>query len=444
MNKINQQGKQKYFREFLTIPLSIFILLTAFAIGCTNRDGKQASGSDTYTCPMHPTVVQNKPGSCPVCGMDLVLKGQPGQEIKINAELSYLLKPTNGMVISNIQTVTPIQKAMMVTSKVNGIISYDTRRFTSIPIRFGGRIESLSIKYNFQPIRKGQKILEIYSPELLTAQRDLLYLLKSDKHNEQLIDGAKERLSLLGITNAQIDHLVSTGIESYSFAVYSPVDGYIVEETTLAASIPASAQPANRGMDGGMDKTGSQNTNQAKATPAGGELLTREGMYVSTGQVIFKVVNTANVWAEFKVYQQDAAFIKPNDRIQISLDDATNSFEAKVNFIAPFFKSGESFSIVRVYLSNTLNQFKVGQLAYATFNLPSVTALWIPISARLNQGTKELVFAKRRGVFRPKVIQTARRSGEWIEVISGIQLNDSIAYNAQFMVDSESFIKIRN
>src|SRR5439155_1581072 len=121
-------------------------------------------------------------------------KGKHNEEVKITAELNYLLKPVNSVVISSINTVAPVRKSMDVEVKANGIITYDTRSLTTISSRLNGRIEKLFVRNNFQPIYKGQKILEVYSPELLTAQRDLLYLLKSDKENSQLIEGAKEKL----------------------------------------------------------------------------------------------------------------------------------------------------------------------------------------------------------------------------------------------------------
>ncbi len=99
---------------------------------------------------------------------------------------------------------------------------------------------------------------------------------------------------------------------------------------------------------------------------------------------------------------------------------------------------------VRVYLPNPGSKFRVGQLVTASFNKPSKESIWIPLSARLDLGTKEIAFIKRRGVFRPKEIATASQSGDWIEVSGGLETSDSLAYNAQFMVDSEGFIKVRN
>ena len=431
-----------HFRWTMDYPSWTALLLLILVFACTQN--KDQANHEQYTCPMHATVIQDKPGPCPFCGLDLVKKGQSGEEVKVTAELNYLLKPTNGMVTSSIKTISPVQKSLNVSTKSNGIITYDTRRFTSLPIRSSGRIEKLSVKYNFQPIRKGQKILEIYSPELLTAQRDLLYLLKSDNTNLQLIEGAKEKLRLLGLSDSQINQLATTAHESYSLSVYSPVDGYIVEEAALNALAPAVQSQSTSSMGGGMASSGSSNAKQTPTRSSGSELQTREGMYVSTGQVIFKVINTEQVWAEFDVFQRDVAFINENDRLHITFDNTSQEVESKVNFIQPFFKNGESFVKVRVYLPNVGNKLHIGQLVTAQFFIPSKNTLWIPVSARLDLGMKEIVFTKRRGVFHPKEIITSQQSDDWIEVISGLEASDSLAYNAQFMIDSESFIKVKN
>lgn len=416
---------------------NIFFLLLVLA--CGKKD--EHAMHNQYTCPMHPTVIQDLPGTCPICGMDLVRKGKPGEEVKITSELNYLLKPANAIVVSSIKTILPTQKAMEFSSVANGIITYDTRRITSIPIRFGGRIEKLLVKYNFQPIRNGQKILEVYSPELLNAQRDLLYLMNSDKENVQLIDGAKEKLRLLGVRETQIEQLISTRQESYSFSVFSPADGYIIEDP--ASSKPTSKSETAVSMDGGMS-TVSPSPGKNSIEPLRTELLAREGMYVSSGQTLFKVINIDYMWADINTYQRDAAYLKVNDSIRLTLDDGSASIETKVNFIQPFFKNGESFITVRVYLANTGNRYRAGQLVKASFGKFSPSTMWIPVTAKLDLGTKDIVFIKRRGVFRPKEIEAGRQSGEWIEVARGLEAGDSVAYNAQFMIDSEGFIKVRN
>jgi len=394
--------------QLSTVVSGLLTLVLLIAFGCSKN---KHANTEQYTCPMHPTVVKDKPGACPVCGMDLVLKGKHNDEAKITAELNYLLKPVNSSVISSIKTVTPVRKSIDIKAKANGIITYDTRALTTISSRISGRVEKLFVKYNFQPIRKGQKILEIYSPELLTAQRDLLYLLKSDKENAQLIDGAKEKLRLLGASDQQIDQLMSTGKESASFSIYSQTEGYIVSS--------------------GENQDGQS------------ELDAREGMYVTASQVIFKVANVKNIWAEFDLYSKDASLIKVNDPIQITIDELKEELNEKVNFVQPFYKEGENFTRVRVYLLNPNGKYRMGQLVLASFNKPSCESLWIPMTAQLDLGTKKILFIKIEKMFQPVEITTGTQSGNLIEVLKGIGAGDSIAYNAQFMIDSESFIKIK-
>ncbi|MDZ4716032.1 MAG: efflux RND transporter periplasmic adaptor subunit [Cytophagales bacterium] len=421
--------------------LVLLVALAAGMMGCPN--GKTADSADQYTCPMHPTVVQNKPGACPVCGMDLVLQGRPGEEVKITAELNYLLKPTNAVVISSIRTITPEKREMMVSVNSSGTIDYDTRRFTAVPIRFGGRIEKMFVRYSFQPVKRGQKILEIYSPELLTAQRDLLYLWNTDRENTRLVEGAKIKLKLLGISETQIDQLLSSGKEMYSLAVFSPADGYITELKVQGTGIAVSSPSPSGGQMGGAMSGDKPSATQGTPLPDS-ELGVREGMYVNTGQDLFTIVNTEHVWATFDLYPEDGALIHVGDAVKISLENAEGLFQGTVNFVEPFFKRNEKFARVRVHLPNQGNKMRIGQLANAQFESPSGMATWIPISSRLELGTKSIVFNRRRGVFRPKEVVTARRSGQWIEVVSGVEPGDSLAYNAQFMVDSEGFIKVKN
>src|SRR3546814_14261850 len=105
----------------------------------------------------------------------------------------------------------------------------------TIAVLFGGRIEKMYVHYQLEPVRKGQKIMEIYSPEIVTAQRELLYLLESDPGNASLIGASRQKLRLLGLTDEQINRLTETGEESYSLAIYSPYRGYLYEEIGRAS-----------------------------------------------------------------------------------------------------------------------------------------------------------------------------------------------------------------
>src|SRR5688572_27621703 len=180
----NKQLAKKNTNAHLSIVNCLLSIVVALilATACTSRDSSH--DQDTYTCPMHPTVVSDKPRACPVCGMDLVRKGRPGEELKITEDISRLLKSPDETIISSIKTSRGEYKALPLIIEASGIVTYDTRNIFTISARVGGRLDKVLLKYPFQVVRKGQKVAEVYSPELLTAQRELLFLLENDSQNE--------------------------------------------------------------------------------------------------------------------------------------------------------------------------------------------------------------------------------------------------------------------
>lgn len=418
-----------------------------------------ANEEEAYTCPMHPQIVQDKPGSCPICGMDLVKKGNSGGDsLAVNAELKALLQPTNSVVVANIATVHPERRSESVTVEANGIVTYDTRRLYTIPARFGGRVEKLYVRFNYQPIRKGQKLLELYSPDIVAAQRELLYLLDADADNAPLIAAAKQKLRLLGVTDGQITDLVRTHKPSYSLAVFSPYDGYVVEEN---AATPAAPTPVSGGMTGGgqtgmggggMTSPGADEITFAQPSPStgagggtiGGSLLLREGQYVQTGQTLFRVANASLLWAEFRLYARDAVGIKPGDALTISFDQTGGpSRPARVSFVVPFVENGNPFVTIRAYLSGS-NSVRVGQLARAQINRKATEGLWVPATAVLDLGNEQVVFVQgeTKNTYRPVRVQAGVRSGDSVAIRSGLTEEQIVAQNAQFLIDSESFVNV--
>ena len=277
------------------------------------------------------------------------------QQVHEAKELNHLLKPTNVSVVGSIKTITPILKATEVWVETNGAITYDARRLTAIPIRVIGRIEKLMIKYNFQFVHKGDKILEIYSPELLKAQRELINIIKSDDENISLIKTIKEKLILLGVTDSQIKQIIATKKEMYSFPMYSLVEGYIIEPTSLGGSTTSSTTVLPE-----MNEASSMPLYAIPSSSKVGRIQIREGMYVTSGQTIFNVVNTDQVWAEFSVRQDEINQIKVNDSINLSIGQ--KEIKSKVNIIQSFYQEDEKFTKVRIYLANPDHQYKIGEL----------------------------------------------------------------------------------
>lgn len=423
--------------------LSVLFLLLLFAAAC-NRNGTHAEHADTYTCPMHPTVIQDRSGTCPVCGMDLVRKARPGEAVQITEDLARLIKSPNETVVASIKTIKGAYKAMPVSIEAQGIVTYDTRNIFTIPSRVGGRLEKVLLKYPFQSVKKGQKVAEIYSPELLTAQRELLFLLENDSQNALLIKSAKERLQLLGATEAQIKALVQGKEPQNTFAIYSAYDGYVISETQQApvapATAPAPPTAAPGGMSDGMGSTsGSQSMAAQTTTVSISGNLIREGSYVTSGQALFKVVNTSALRVELNVPSAMASTIGKGTEVKLDFGDGEEQ-SATVDFVQPFFNEGQEFLTVRVYTQSS-GKLHIGHLVRARIEGSSVEALWIPREALLDLGVDKVVFIKDKKVLKPKKVVVGARAGDLVEIRQGLSSSDEIAANAQYLVDSESFIK---
>src|ERR1019366_1755573 len=161
------------------LPIACCLLL--IALGCNQNNKEQISSgtTDLYTCSMHPQILEHHPGVCPICGMKLVKKNLIPVTLN-DVELETLLEPTNEFIVASLPVTTPQQSNINIAVKAYGTIESDTRAAGSISTNVSGRIEKLYLHYQYQKIEAGQKRMEIYSPELLTAQENLLFILKND------------------------------------------------------------------------------------------------------------------------------------------------------------------------------------------------------------------------------------------------------------------------
>ncbi len=398
---------------------------TVAAHSAHQHQAGDSAKAEVYTCSMHPEIIRDKPGKCPICSMDLVKKYTDNKKVE-GIDLSTLLKPTNGFVISSIPVTTMEKRIENIEVNALGAVAYDTRQVGAISARVSGRIEKLYVRFRFQKISMGQKIMDIYSPELLTAQQNLLFLLKNDTANTSFINTAKEKLLLLGMSNDQLQQVIKTHKPSFTVSVYSKYSGHIHE--------------ASRVMNSGGNNSGTMKDINVTTE----ELSLKEGMYIQKGQSIFSVYNPLKVWALLNIYADNQGLIKKGNAVQLTAETAPdNSFTGRIDFIEPFFRKENKTLSVRVYFDNSKLQLPVGSQVKAKISGSPQNANWLPKESIVSLGLDKAVYVKAPGGFMPHIVVTGFTNNGKTQILKGLAVTDSVAQNAQFLIDSESFIKIK-
>lgn len=361
------------------------------------------SSDENYICPMRcegeKTYAQ--PGTCPVCNMKLE---------RLESKLIQTASP-NKQVLSRQATTRLQQGDDKKNFTAKGYIIPAQDRNQSVASRFGGRLEKLYVKFSNQYVKKGGKIMDIYSPALASFQEEHLFLLSSKGENS-LLKKSRQRLRLLGITENQIAQLEKNGTVALTVSIYSPASGYVIFE------------------------------NQSTKTQV------REGMYVDEGQTIFSVNDLKEVWALVSIDNVYIDQIKVNESLEmVSESNPEKRFQGKVALIEQTFEeANQRFSRIRVVLPNENNLLKINSLVRADVKLSGNGGSLVPSSAVYKTGLNAYVWVKTdttlsgTGIFQlRKVIAGASNKGMTI-VESGLSPDEQIAREAGLMADSETFL----
>lgn len=411
--------------KYLKYSLIVLVLLIVgfaiyfFAIKSDNHS-ESLHQNEVYTCSMHPQIIRYKPGNCPICGMVLVKKVIQNQAIN-SKSIEDLLKPTDNFIVGNYQTTTP--KDTTISSEINlpGIVTYDPNAAVNVAARISGRIEKMYVNYKYQKVNKGQKLFDLYSPELLTEQQNFVYLISNDAENLSIIKASKQKLLLYGMTNNQINSLVSTKKVNPTISIYSPASGIIQGTESMSNSVNAT-----------MQNTSSTTEN----------LSVKEGDYIKKNQTVFKLLNTDKIWGIFNVNQGYNSQIKTNQSIRISTELNENEFiDAQINFIETQFNPADKTNRIRVYLNNSKLKLPIGLRLQGIVKTNLTKGIWIQKQAMVSLGNKKIVFLKMNNGFKVAPIKTGIEIKDLVQIIDGISVQDTIAENAQYLIDSESFIK---
>lgn len=388
-------------------PVFIALVPGLFFIACNNnKDGKPED----------------------VGGMRMPDKYRTHDSIQREIPLDALLKPVNEYVLTTVPVTTVQTNTEEIEVPALGVVQYDYRQAGTIAARITGRIEKLYVQYRYQYIRKGEKVMEIYSPELLTSQQNLLFLIKNDPENTSLIQAARQRLLLLGMSNNELNQIENTGKPIYNVSVFSNYSGYVTD-LPLTNAPSAGMQPSAMGGEPGYAQT---------TEP----ISLKEGMYVDAGQSLFTVVNTSTALVALNIAPTEQSLVNVGDPVSITAETFSESIRTTIAYIEPFY-SGETRSLAaRAYINNATAKIPIGSQVQATIFSGAKKAGWLPEAAVLSLGLNEIVFKKEGPLFQAHQVATGIRQDGKIQILSGLTPSDSVAVNAQFLVENESFIQI--
>lgn len=362
--------------------------------------------------------------------------------------LSISIEPTNRKVISSQALVKP--ELQLQSSPVNayGFISLDERRSNQVAARVSGRIEKLYVKYENQFVHRGDKILELYSPDLNTNQEEFLYAHKADPDGE-ITKHAAHKLKLLGITDAQIKQIVESGKTLFTLSIYSAYDGYIFynPSSQLPSSKTAIAPSSgNTKMGGGMGAGTQEKSASSSMASSSGPI--REGAYVSAGQTLFWINDLREVWGILSVDNLHQDEIEINDSATVVSELIPDEpITTAVRLIEPQYAASQKFIQVRMYLPNTNKNLSINSLLEATIYPKTKKSLTLPASSILYLGGRQAVWKKvgqtEEGthILEIQFVRLGPVSQGRVTVLNGIEADDEVALDAGYLMDRESLVK---
>ena len=346
--------------------------------------------------PMVPNQKFDKPGKSPF--MDMQLEPKYANESSSGEESGIAISSQTAQNLG-IRLEKVSSKSFGESFSAVGRIEPDQRRFYAVQTRTPGFVERLSVRAVGDPVYKGQKIAEIYAPELLAAQQEYLALLDlgSVDSDNALKQAARNRLKLLGMTEREIAAITKTGKASPRFGVYAPASGILTE------------------------------------------LGVREGGQLMAGSSLIQISDLSQVWMIAEVPERDAARLKPGIAADVQLQSLPGEiFKGKVGYLYPMLNDSSRTLQVRIELPNKGNRLRPGMYANVEFTGQTHEALSVPSESIIATGKRKLVIVKEANGYRPAEIKTGQESDSATEIIAGLSKGEEVVVSGQFLIDSEA------
>ena len=410
------------------IPLVIILIAIAAGGGWFlwhNREGgkttAQASVKQLYTCSMHPYIIKDKPGLCPVCGMELIKKidsaatgvakpaGQQ-QQADMHEHVSLSEKQR---IMANVATAEATTETLNKEINAVGIVQYNQSRQAKVTAWIAGRLEKLNVNSVGAFVSKEKPVAEIYSPDLVATQQEYLLALKSreqlksspiasiSQNGEGLVASARQRLLLFGVKESQIAELERSGKPNIRIPIYSPFSGIVIEK------------------------------------------MVQQGQYVNMGEALFNIADLSSVWVEMEIYENEVSNIHPGQQVEIrsqSFPDKPST--GRIAFVYPFLDPKTRTVKARVELGNPGMKLKPEMFVNAIIRVPLAPSIVVPATAVMNTGKRQVVWVESSpGMFESRTVQVGQQSGEKVQILSGLQSGDKLAVSGGYLIDSESQLK---
>ena len=359
-----------------------------------------ATDNQIWTCSMHPQIRSSEPGQCPLCGMDLIPASSNGSK-GTNNPMVYEMTPES-VAMANIHTTRVSGVSPEGEIHLTGKVEVDERQITSITAKYPGRIDELHVNFTGQVIRPGNKLATIYSPELITAQKELLEAKSTKDTYPELYAAAREKLRLWKLTERQIDNIEKSGRVKDQFEVLANKGGVVTERNISV------------------------------------------GDYVNTGSTLFEVVDLSKVWIMIDAYETDLSSIKQGDEITFTAAGVPGkAFTAKITYIDPIINPDTRTVSIRAEAINENGDLKPKMFVNARIHTrlsPEQSTVAIPRTALLWSGKRSIVYVKVEDsefpAYEMREITIGPRMGEMYLVEAGLEAGEEIVSNGVFAIDA--------
>ncbi|MBF00263.1 efflux RND transporter periplasmic adaptor subunit [Flavobacterium coralii] len=385
-----------------TILFSIFILT-----GCKNgKENHQETSGSYYTCPMHPSVASETPGSCPVCNMSLIKvdrketdhAGMQGNNITIDKQKQAL---------AGIQTDTVRKRNILSSSSILGTIAIDEELVKTISSRAKGRIDKLFARSTGVYLQKGSPLYSIYSEQLQTDEKEYLSLLQkakttisTSKLTSDLLTAAKNKLILWGLTEKQISELEASGKTNSLITFYSPEAGYV------------------------------------------SEVNINEGMYVAEGSPLVKITSLNEVWVEAQLYPNEISGLEEIKTFQVFADSNPGEvYKGTLVYSNPVIEEGKRIYLLKIRVNNSAGKLIPGTLVSVVPEKSFTNVLAVPKSAVLLEKMKTVWVLAHDNTFEQRMVETGVQNKQWIEITSGLKPGDIVVTEGAYLISSEFILK---